>query len=126
MALVLLIDDDPFFRNVFRRMLEGGGHAVIEAEDGAEGIEAYKQHRPAVAIVDIYMPDIEGGEVIRRLKEFHADSRIIAISGSNAFHEDLEYIDRLKGIGVQAVLRKVDSKEVVLGQIEQALRATAR
>ena len=73
MARILIIDDDNFFRGVFRRILESGGHEVVDAEGGAEGIEAYEKHRPALTIVDIFMPDMEGGEVIRQLKSRDAE-----------------------------------------------------
>ena len=126
MALVLLIDDDAFFRGVFRRMLQSGGHSVIEAGGGIEGIELYERHRPDVAIVDIFMPDIEGGEVIRRLKKLDVDARIIAISGRSGFHEDVGYIGRVKALGAQAILRKVDSREMVLGAIERVGRQSSR
>lgn len=126
MAVVLLIDDDAFFRGVFCRMLAGGGHSVIEADGGVEGIEAYKQHRPDVVIVDIFMPDIEGGEVIQRLKQLDADARIIAISGQSVFHQSVDHIDRIKKVGARAILRKVDSREMIFAAIQEALRPADR
>jgi len=125
-ALILLIDDDAFFRGVYRRMLQGGGHSVIEAEGGVEGIEAYAQHHPDVTIVDIFMPDIEGGEVIRRLKQIDANARIIAISGRTGFHEDIDYVERIKKLGAKAILRKIDTREMVLAAIKETLRPAVR
>jgi len=121
-ALILLIDDDAFFRGVFRRMLQGGDHSVIEAEGGVEGIEAYTQHHPDVTIVDIFMPDMEGGEVIRRLKQIDSHARIIAISGRTGFHEDMDYVDRIKMLGAKAILRKIDTREMVLAAIKLVLQ----
>ncbi len=109
MALILLIDDDAFFRGVFRRTLEGDGHTIIEAEGGSEGIEAYKKRRPEIAIVDIFMPDMEGGEVIERLKQFDPGARVIAISGQTVF-DKVDFVDRIKELGAAAILRKVDSR----------------
>ncbi len=123
MARILIIDDDNFFRGVFRRILESGGHEVIDAEGGAEGIEAYQKHRPALAIVDIYMPDMDGGEVIRRLKELDSAARIIAISGRNLFHDNRDYVDEIKQKGASAILRKLDSRDMVLAEIARVLRA---
>ncbi len=123
MARILIIDDDNFFRGVFRRILESGGHEVIDAEGGAEGIEAYQKHRPALAVVDIFMPDMEGGEVIRRLKEFDPVARIIAISGRSLFHDNRDYVDEIKQQGAAAILRKLDSREMILAEIERVLRA---
>ena len=122
MACILIIDDDNFFRGVFRRILESGGHEVVDAEGGAEGIEAYERHRPALTIVDIFMPDMDGGEVIRQLKSRDADARIIAISGRNLFHDNDDYIDQIKRQGAAAILRKLDSREMVLAEIGRVLK----
>ena len=123
MACILIIDDDNFFRGVFRRILESGGHEVVDAEGGAEGIEAYEKHRPALTIVDIFMPDMEGGDVIRRLKQRDQEARIIAISGRNLFHDNGDYIDEIKRLGAAAILRKLDSREMVLAEIARVLKA---
>lgn len=125
MALILIIDDDNFFRGVFRRILEGGGHEVVDADGGAEGIEAYEKHRPGLTIVDIFMPDMEGGEVIRQLKQRDANARIIAISGRNLFHDNDDYIDEIKQQGASAILRKLDSREMVLAEIARILRTAS-
>jgi CheY-like chemotaxis protein len=125
LAVILLIDDDAFFRGVYRRMLERGGHTVIEAEGGHQGIALYSQHRPDVAIVDIFMPDLEGGEVICRLRQLDADARVIAISGHSGFHDDVAYVDRVKALGAQAILRKIESREIVLAAVEKVARPTA-
>lgn len=122
MALILIIDDDAFFRGLLRRVLQGGKHEVIEAEGGVEGIEAYKRHAPELAIVDIFMPDLEGGEVIRQLREIDAAARIIAISGGNLFLDDVDYIDTVKKLGAAAILRKLDEREIVLAEIERVLK----
>lgn len=123
MARIFVIDDDSFFRGVFRRILESGGHEVVDAEGGAEGIEAYETHRPALTIVDIFMPDMEGGDVIRRLKQLDQEARIIAISGRNLFHDNDDYIDEIKRLGAAAILRKLDSREMVLAEIARVLKA---
>ena len=123
MARILVIDDDSFFRGVFRRILESGGHEVVDAEGGAEGIEAYEKLRPALTIVDIFMPDMEGGEVIRRLKQHDSGACIIAISGRNLFHDNRDYIDEIKRQGAVAILRKLDSREMVLAEIARVLKA---
>lgn len=122
MACILIIDDDNFFRGVFRRILESGGHEVIDAEGGAEGIEAFEKHRPALTVVDIFMPDMDGSEVIRQLKTRDANARIIAISGRNLFHDNDDYIEQVKKQGAAAILRKLDSREMVLAEIGRVLK----
>ena len=64
MAMILLIDDDGFYRGVIRPILEDGGHQVIEASNGVEGLEIYRTHRPVLVITDMRMPGVGGTEVI--------------------------------------------------------------
>ena len=67
---VVLIDDDPDLRKLVKLTLEFTAHwQVSTAADGAEGIEAVRSIKPDVAVVDIMMPDMDGYEVCRRLKE---------------------------------------------------------
>ena len=65
MALILLIDDDAFYRGVLRQILEDGGHQIIEAVNGPEGLERFRSRRPDLVITDMRMPGVDGGEVIR-------------------------------------------------------------
>ncbi|HXP61553.1 MAG TPA: response regulator, partial [Dongiaceae bacterium] len=86
MAQVLVIDDDALYRGTIRMILEEGGHRVMEAQDGTEGIDAYKERRPDVVITDLLMPDMDGDEGIRAIKRWDKNARVIAISGSSAFY----------------------------------------
>lgn len=67
---VVLVDDDPDLRKLVKLTLEfTAGWEVATAAGGAEGIEAVRSVRPDVAVVDIMMPDMDGYEVCRRLKD---------------------------------------------------------
>lgn len=65
---VLIIDDHPSFRASARHVLEDGGFVVIgEAQDGASGLAAASAMRPAVVLLDVQLPDIDGFDVAARL-----------------------------------------------------------
>jgi DNA-binding NarL/FixJ family response regulator len=65
---ILIVDDHPSFRASARRMLEADGYAVVgEAEDGAGAIEAARELRPCVVLLDVQLPDLDGFEVAARL-----------------------------------------------------------
>ena len=67
MAL-LLVDDNAGFRSRARRTLEADGFAVVaEAADGKSALEAVEQHRPAVVLLDVKLPDMSGLDVAERL-----------------------------------------------------------
>ena len=120
MALVLVIEDDRFYLNVIRRILEDAGHQVIETTNGAEGISLYEERQPAIVITDIFMPGMDGNEVIRVLRGINTKVGIIAVSAGGAFY-DIDFLDTAKKLGADAILRKLDPKERILAEIERLL-----
>lgn len=67
---VVIIDDDPDLRNLIKLTLEfTAGWEVTPAENGARGLEAVRSQRPDAVVVDLMMPNMDGYEVCRRLKE---------------------------------------------------------
>ncbi len=81
MADVLVMDDEEQLRRVLVRALERGGHAVMEAENGAEGMRAIKAHPVDLVIADLVMPEMDGLEFMRELGRVRPGTRVIAISG---------------------------------------------
>ncbi len=67
MARVLVVDDRPGNRELLRTALEHSGHDVSEAGDGLRALEAMKQHRPALVLLDIQMPGLDGYGVLERM-----------------------------------------------------------
>jgi PAS domain S-box-containing protein len=65
---VLVVDDDPEAREVLWRMLEGTGWQVVEAEHGLQALEQVKQCRPAVILLDLMMPEMDGFEFVHELR----------------------------------------------------------
>jgi signal transduction histidine kinase len=68
MALVLHIEDDPASRRLVRKLLEKEGHVVRDAVGGLDGVHAAAQERPDLVLIDINIPDLDGYEVILRLR----------------------------------------------------------
>ena len=67
-ATILVCEDDPSLRLLFRLTLEPHGYRVIEAGDGRSGIELAQSVEPDLAIVDMGLPDCSGVEVVRAIK----------------------------------------------------------
>lgn len=72
MKKILVIDDDRFNRTFARDALENAGYAVIEAEDGEQGIEKAGREAPDLILLDIVMPGLDGIDVCHRLKDLDA------------------------------------------------------
>jgi len=78
---VLIVDDHPSFRAGARRMLEASGYAVIgEAADGEAALEAVRELRPDLVLLDVQLPDIDGFEVAARLERAGAAPAIVLTS----------------------------------------------
>lgn len=78
---VLIVDDHPAFRSLAMALLESEGFEVVgEAENGAAAIAAAKVLRPAVVLLDIQLPDLDGFEVAERLAGLPAAPAVVLIS----------------------------------------------
>jgi DNA-binding response OmpR family regulator len=72
--VVLVADDDEDILLLIRMVLERDGHEVIVTRDGAEAVAAALERRPDLALIDVAMPELDGLEVLRRLR---ADASMI-------------------------------------------------
>ncbi|MBP3610563.1 MAG: response regulator [Lachnospiraceae bacterium] len=78
MASVLIVDDTLFMRASIKQMLEAEGHTVAgEAANGKEAVERYSQVKPDVILMDITMPDMDGLEALRLIKEMDPNARVV-------------------------------------------------
>src|SRR6266853_5319577 len=83
--LVLIIDDEPQIRRLLHATLEVNGFRVLAAVSGQEGLVLATQHRPAVVILDLGLPDLAGQEVLRRFREWsHAPVIILSVQEDEA------------------------------------------
>ena len=78
---ILLIEDDHDSREMLRMLLELDGHTVVVAEGGRVGIETAAATRPDIALIDIGLPDVDGYEVARRIRNDVKSVRLIALTG---------------------------------------------
>ena len=103
---VLVIDDDPVARETVRAILEDDGHRVTCAEDGRQGVKAFRDIQPDVVVTDIIMPDKEGLETIVELRAMWPKGPIIAISGGGRSGGPANYLELARSLGATAVLAK--------------------
>jgi CheY-like chemotaxis protein len=103
-AQVLVVDDDPKTRDMLRRTLQKAGWTVAEAANGSEAIEALERAKPALVLLDLMMPGMDGFEVLERLHgdETWREVPVIIITSKDLTADD---VDRLNGRVVK-VLQK--------------------
>ncbi len=69
MARILTVDDEPGVLEFLTRLFEDAGHQAVGASDGKSGLREFFTSRPDVAVVDVLMPDMDGVELCRRIRE---------------------------------------------------------
>ena len=116
----LLVEDEEGVRQLAKRILEDAGHQVIETTNGADAIGLYDERKPAVVITDIFMPGMDGNEVILVLRSMDKQVGIIAVSAGGAFY-DIDFLETAKKLGADAILRKLDPKERILAEINRLI-----
>ncbi len=81
MKTVLVIDDDAGFRRLMERGIARSGFKVFSAEDGKSGLHLFNTLQPDVVVTDIFMPEMDGLEVIHTLAKAGHANKVIAMTG---------------------------------------------
>src|SRR5258708_37242184 len=87
---VLAIDDEPAMTEWLKMVIEAEGYEVRTALIGTRGEEIYKQWRPDVVVTDLMLPDLDGVQLLRRLKELDPSPEVIVISGQGTIARAVE------------------------------------
>ncbi len=102
---VLIIDDEPFVRGVLEKALQKAGYGVVSAVDGKSGLTLLAKHAFKLVITDIFMPDMDGYEVIMRINSKTPKPVVLAISGG-AMNLAGEALRTAKLLGCRGILAK--------------------
>ena len=120
---ILIIEDEVDIRDILKLQLESGGHQVIEASNGEEGIELMKKGsnllQVGLIITDIRMPKVNGVEAIDYIKTNAPSIPIMVITG----YPDTELAVNLLQRGVKDYLVKPVDKETLLSKVSAILSA---
>ncbi|TXD41655.1 response regulator [Lujinxingia vulgaris] len=118
---VLVVEDDEPTRSLIRRVLEKEGWQVDEATNGLEGLEALSGAPPALILLDLMMPKMDGFEFLRRVRrdEAHCQIPVVVITAKELSDADRDELSR----GAREVLPKGgDDGELLLEQIRELVR----
>ena len=119
--MILIIEDEVQVRRLLRRSLEALGHAVSEAEDARSGRQAILHLRPDVILLDLGLPDEDGQDLIRSIREW-CEIPIIVLSARD---QETEKVQALES-GADDYLTKPFSPIELSARIKVALRHAAR
>ena len=99
---ILLVEDDPQLQALGKRVLRRLGYEPLLAKSGLEAVRMAAELAPALVMMDMALPDIDGLDATRRLKAAHPGLPIIAVT-AHAFHQDSE---RAREAGCDAFITK--------------------
>jgi two-component system KDP operon response regulator KdpE len=119
--VVVLIEDEPQIRRFLRATLTGQGYRLFEAGTGADGLVEVAARQPDVVIIDLGLPDIDGFEVIRRLREWTAVP-IIVLSARGQERDKVSALDA----GADDYVSKPFGAGELLARVRVAVRHRAR
>jgi CheY-like chemotaxis protein len=115
--VVLVVDDDDMIRRLVRTVLELDDLEVVEAANGDRALEMVASEHPAVVVLDIMMPGINGVEVCRRVD--HSQVKVIILTA----RDDPDLEDECRAAGADAFLTKPFSSEQLLVLIDRLVPA---
>jgi two-component system response regulator AtoC len=115
---ILVVDDDESIRKVLETILEGEGHVVDTAENGKEAIKKSNEKFYNIGLIDIRLPDMEGIELLTKMKPTIPKMRKIIITGYPSLQNAVEALNK----GADAYIMKPFDMEKVLETIKEQLR----
>ena len=118
MATILLIDDEESVRMLFQVALARAGYRVLTAENGKHGLRLLEHQAVDLIFVDIFMPEMDGLELIPLLRKTRPATKIIAISGGSG---KMNHLDTAKYLGADDTLMKPFSHQELLDAVSSQL-----
>ena len=115
---VLLVEDDPTTQQSIKMMLESAGMVVDATDLGEDGLEIGKLYDYDIIVLDLMLPDMDGMDVLRRLRDARVETPVLILSGLTASE------NKIKGLGSGAddYLTKPFVKEELIARIQAIIR----
>jgi two-component system chemotaxis response regulator CheY len=114
----LIVDDSPVTRQILRTLMEAAGHEVVgQADNGRDGLQCSQELKPDLMLLDMLLPQLDGIEVLQRLKEAAYRPKVVMLSSVSA----VERIKAARAAGADFYLLKPFENDKVLETVQKAL-----
>ncbi len=117
MSRILVIDDEPGIRSVLQEILEDERYTVVTAEDGIDGLRSLEEENVDLVILDVWLPNMGGIDVLKEIKEKYPEIEVIIISG----HGSIDMAVKAVKLGAFDFLEKPLSLDKVITLVKNAL-----
>lgn len=108
---VLIVDDAAFMRIKLKDILEKNGYEVAaEAQNGVEAVEKYKETQPDLVTMDITMPEKDGVEALKEIKEIDAEATVLMCS---AMGQQTMVMDAIRAGAIDFIVKPFDTERVI-------------
>ena len=120
---ILVADDDPHIRSSLEKLLIAAGHEVELAQDGAKALEIFRRNGADLIILDLFMPETDGLEVLIALKATASRPTIIAMSGGV---RGINLLEEARLLGASRTIEKPFTGEQMMLLVAEALQHSIR
>lgn len=121
MSRILVIDDEAEFCEFVKTALERSGHDVTASHSGADALSTLEMQTPDLILMDVKMPDVNGLELLPRIKEVARRSTVLVITAVNDYH----IADLLYEVGADGYLTKPIRMNSLVEAVEKNLAAVS-
>jgi len=118
MSNVLIVDDEPGIRTVLSDIIRDENHNVLSASDGFDGLKILKEKSIDLVILDVWLPNMGGIDVLKEIKKEYQDIEVIMISG----HANIDIAVKAVKLGAFDFLEKPLSLDKIINLIKNALK----
>lgn len=111
MRSILIVDDDPLILKTLSTHFSKSGYEVLTADDGREGLQRYSESKPDLVILDIRLPDLDGLEALRRIRDIDPKAIVIIIT---AYDDMKTTVEAIKSGAFEYLVKPLDFLELDL------------
>jgi len=119
---ILIVDDEADFLRLISERIESWGYHAMRASDGKAAIEAVKNRRPDVVILDYLMPDMDGVAVLRKIREMDKELPVIMFTA----YPDAKAMEEVADMGISAFIPKLSLYSDVQSSLKSAIELICR
>jgi CheY-like chemotaxis protein len=123
MKAVVIVDDNVQMLNMTKKMLDEKDFLCVGFSDGREALDHLSQHQIDYMITDLFMPGIDGLELMRTVRAEYPDVAIVAMSGGSRLGGDI--LGMAHGLGAHAILSKPFTRADLLAALDLAQAASS-